>query len=146
MADQLGICSDPAAVFLAEHLIQSDNGDKVTCNDFFQNRAGAYRRQLITVSDQNESGLIRNGPEQLLCKIHIQHRYLIHKNEICIQHFRITVLPVFVGHKTQCPVNCGGFDTGCLFHAPGCFSSGSAAGNLGSGIPFFVEIQKCLLN
>ena len=69
MSDELSVGCDPASVLLSEHLIQPDDRHKVTCDDLFENCAGTYGRQLITVADQNESGLIRNRPEQLLCQM-----------------------------------------------------------------------------
>ena len=99
MADQLGIGCDPASVLLPEHLIQSDDRYKAAGDDLLQNCAGTNRRQLITVTYQNESGLIGNRPEQLLCQINIQHGNLIHKDEIRFQHLWISILPVFIGHK-----------------------------------------------
>lgn len=129
----MGVGDDVGARFLAKDGLEAhDGGTAQGCarafhfafyggDDISQDVARADAGQLVDVSDKQEVGAKGDGLEQMVGKHHVEHRGLIHNDEICLE--RILLVPLkchaFGRLKLEQAVQRSGFAAGGLAQAFG---------------------------
>ena len=145
MLDQSGIGSNAAAGTLAEHMIQSDDRNNTAAYDILQHSSGSYRRELIRISNQNQSGIGRNRSKQPFCQECVHHGYFVHQNEISVQHDPSRQTAIWVCLDAQCLMDRGCRQSRGFLHLLGCLSGRRAAHNGGFRVLFAIQVKDCLL-
>src|SRR6266496_1051819 len=74
LVDAMRIHNDPAFGGLAEDLGQANNGNGTTRDHVGQDLAGADRRQLINITDQEQGCFVGDCLEQRMHQQHVHHR------------------------------------------------------------------------
>ena len=105
MIDAVGVGDDVGARFLAKDGLEAhDGGTAQGCarapftvafygsDDICQDVAGADAGQLVDVADQQEVGAEGDGLEQMVGEHHVEHRGLIHNDEICLERILLVAL------------------------------------------------------
>jgi hypothetical protein len=124
LVDAVGVDDDARLAGLAEDLSQAHSRDAVGGEQVAQDFAGADRRELIDVADEQQMRSVGDRLDELVGQDHIHHRALIDHDQIGVKRVVAVVFGVAVGLELQQPVNGGGLVAGQLGQPLG----GSAGG------------------
>ena len=92
MVDPMGVDNDPALGGLAEDLGQADDRHPPRVNNIRQHLAGTDRGQLVDVADEQQCGLVRQGPQQSPHQRHVHHRGFVHDQQIAVEWLLLVAL------------------------------------------------------
>ena len=142
LVDELRIVGNQAVFRLAEDPIQHGNRYHSAVNQLIEHIAGTHAGQLVRVAHKNNSRVLTDALEKLLCQPHIHHRKLVHDDEVGIHGSdTVAVSDFFPRTEAQCAMQRAGFvHAGTFRHAAAGTTRRSHEGEL----PFRVQVLEHL--
>ena len=140
LVDELRIVGNQAVFRLAEDPIQHGNRYHSAVNQLIEHIAGTHAGQLVRVAHKNNSRVLTDALEKLLCQPHIHHRKLVHDDEVGIHGSdTVAVSDFFPRTEAQCAMQRAGFvHAGTFRHA----AAGTACGSHERKLSFRVQVLK----
>ena len=92
LVDAVGVDDDLGGGRLAEDLGEPHGGHRTGTDHVRQHGTGADGRQLVHVAHQQHRAVIRHRPQQLVHQHRIDHRYLVHHDQLAIEGLVLVAL------------------------------------------------------
>jgi hypothetical protein len=134
LVDAVRVHDDSACGGLPEHLGQAHHRDGSAGDHVSQDLAGADRRQLIDIADDEQGRLVRDRFDQRIHQQHVDHRGLVDNQQIAVEWVGV-VAPeaAALGIDFEEAVDGLGLQAGGLVHALGGAAGGRAGALLSGG-------------
>ena len=116
MLDQPGVGSNAATGTLAENMVQSDDRYGTTVDDLLEHSSRTYRRQLIRITNQNQSGIRWYCSKQPVCQEGVHHGDFVNQDQIRVEHSAFRQRSIFSRLNTQSFMDRGSRKSGGLLH------------------------------
>ncbi len=124
---------DHRARRLAEDAVEPDHGDDFGLDQVLEGLAGADRRQLVGVADEDDVGRLGKAPEQDLGQPQVQHRGLVDDDEVNRERMVWFVMGLPSRRPLQHAVNRLRFVVGRFLQPAGGAAGGGAESDLDFG-------------
>ena len=85
MVDAVGVGDDGAAGGLAEDLRQPADRHHARVDDVPQDAAGTHGGKLVHVADEDQGGIGRDGPDELVGQHQVHHAGLVDDEHVAFQ-------------------------------------------------------------